>query len=130
MQAKTTLTVASVAGFSAVALGAFGAHGLKGVLDDAMMTVYHTAVLYHLVHSAVLLGLGAWLMLKPDNRWLQWSANMMLAGLILFCGSLYLMTLSGIRPLGIITPFGGVSWLIGWAMLLVAASKLNTQESE
>ena len=54
----------------------------------------------------------------------------MLVGMILFCGSLYAMTLTGIRPLGIITPFGGVSWLAGWALLLVAASKLKTQDSE
>lgn len=130
MNAKSTLNAAAVAGFSAVALGAFGAHGLKGVLDDAMMTVYHTAVLYHLVHSAVLLALAVWLKVMPGNRWLSWSANLMLVGMILFCGSLYAMTLTGIRPLGIITPFGGVSWLAGWALLLVAASKLKTQDSE
>ncbi|MAK92215.1 MAG: hypothetical protein CMI08_08660 [Oceanospirillaceae bacterium] len=130
MNAKSTLNAAAVAGFSAVALGAFGAHGLKGVLDDAIMTVYHTAVLYHLVHSAVLLALAVWLKVMPGNRWLSWSANLMLVGMILFCGSLYAMTLTGIRPLGIITPFGGVSWLAGWALLLVAASKLKTQDSE
>ena len=78
----------------------------------------------------MLLALAVWLKVMPGNRWLSWSANLMLVGMILFCGSLYAMTLTGIRPLGIITPFGGVSWLAGWALLLVAASKLKTQDSE
>lgn len=128
MQARATLTAAAVAGFTAVALGAFGAHGLKHILSADMLEVYRTGVLYHLVHAVALLGLGIWLQLKP-SRWLRWSANMMLLGLILFSGSLYAMTLSGINMLGIITPFGGVSWLIAWALLLVAAMNLTTQDT-
>ncbi|WP_430460649.1 DUF423 domain-containing protein [Thalassolituus sp. LLYu03] len=128
MQAKATLYAAAVAGFSAVGLGAFGAHGLKSVLSADMMEVYRTAVLYHLVHAVALLGLAVWLQVQP-SRWLRWSANLMLLGLFLFSGSLYAMTLSGVKMLGIITPFGGVSWLIAWALLLVAASGLNRRES-
>lgn len=124
MQAKNTLTAAAIAGFSAVALGAFGAHGLKDVLSEPMMAVYHTAVLYHLVHAVALLALAVWLQVKP-SRWLAWSANMMCVGLVLFSGSLYAMTLSGVKMLGIITPFGGVSWLMAWALLLVAANSLK-----
>lgn len=127
MQAKSTLMVAAIAGFSAVALGAFGAHGLKQVLSPDMMEVYRTAVLYHLVHAVALLALAAWQFVAP-NRWLSVSAMLMVAGLILFSGSLYALTLSGIPMLGMITPIGGVSWLIGWALLLVAASKLKTPE--
>ncbi|WP_221793167.1 DUF423 domain-containing protein [Oceanobacter mangrovi] len=120
MQARTTLTVAAIAGFLAVAIGAFGAHGLKHVLSPEMMTVYQTGVQYHLVHAAVLLGLGVW-QLQHSNKWLDRAAVFMLAGLLLFSGSLYAMTISGIRPLGIITPFGGTSWLLGWLCLLLAA---------
>jgi uncharacterized membrane protein YgdD (TMEM256/DUF423 family) len=125
MQAKNTLITAAVAGFSGVALGAFGAHGLKGVLSADMLTVYQTAVQYHLIHAVVLLALSLWLQVQP-SRWLSWSARLMLLGLILFSGSLYLLALSGVRPLGMITPLGGVSWLLGWSALLVAAVKLKT----
>lgn len=125
MQAKSTLTAAAVAGFTAVALGAFGAHGLKDVLNAEMMEVYRTAVLYHLVHAVVLLGTGIWLQ-SNSSRWLRWSATMTLVGLILFSGSLYAMTLSGVTMLGIITPFGGVSWLLAWSLLLIAASGVKT----
>jgi len=125
MQAKSTLTAAAVAGFTAVALGAFGAHGLKDVLSAEMMEVYHTAVLYHLVHAVVLLGLGIWLQ-SNTSRWLRWSATMTLVGLILFSGSLYAMTLSGVTMLGIITPFGGVSWLLAWSLLLIAAGGVKS----
>lgn len=127
MQAKTTLLSAAVAGFSAVALGAFGAHGLKQVLSDKMLTVWQTAVQYHLVHSVVLLALAVALLLLPSGvskTWLQRSATLMVIGLLLFSGSLYAMTLTGIRPLGMITPLGGVSWLIGWGLMAVAALKL------
>ncbi|MCD8531946.1 MAG: DUF423 domain-containing protein, partial [Saccharospirillaceae bacterium] len=80
MQAKNTLTAAAVAGFSGVALGAFGAHGLKGVLSADMLTVYQTAVQYHLIHAVVLLALSLWLQVQP-SRWLSWSARLMLLGL-------------------------------------------------
>lgn len=128
MQAKNTLTAAAIAGFSAVALGAFGAHGLKSVLSADMMEVYRTAVLYHLVHAVALLGLSVWLQVQP-SRWLAWSANMMCAGLVLFSGSLYAMTLTGVKALGFITPFGGVSWLIAWGLLLIAARHLQPSAS-
>jgi uncharacterized membrane protein YgdD (TMEM256/DUF423 family) len=90
-----------------------------------MLAVYQTAVQYHLIHAVVLLALSLWLQVQP-SRWLSWSARLMLLGLILFSGSLYLLALSGLRPLGMITPLGGVSWLLGWSALLVAAVKLKT----
>ena len=126
MQARTTLISAAIAGFSGVALGAFGAHGLKSVLSANMLAVWQTAVQYHLVHSVVLLALAVALMTLPPGTttiWLRRSAGLMLAGLLLFSGSLYLMALTGIHPLGIITPIGGVSWLIGWGLMLLAALK-------
>jgi uncharacterized membrane protein YgdD (TMEM256/DUF423 family) len=128
MLARNTLRAAAVAGFSAVALGAFGAHGLKGVLAPDLMATYQTAVQYHLVHAVVLLGLSVWLMVRPD-RWLSLASGFMTAGLILFSGSLYALALTGERKLGMITPIGGVSWLIGWALLLVAASRIPHSNS-
>ncbi|AHK17091.1 DUF423 domain-containing protein [Thalassolituus oleivorans] len=128
MQARNTLRVAAVAGFSAVAFGAFGAHGLKGVLAPELMTAYQTGVQYHLVHAVVLLVLAAWSMVRPD-RWLSLASGFMTAGLILFSGSLYALALTGERKLGMITPIGGVSWLIGWALLLVAASRIPHSNS-
>jgi len=90
-------------------------------------------VQYHLVHSVVLLALAVALMTLPPGTtttWLRRSAGLMLAGLLLFSGSLYLMALTGIRPLGIITPMGGVSWLIGWGLILLAALKWPAGDNE
>lgn len=132
MQARATLISAAIAGFSGVALGAFGAHGLKNVLSAKMLTVWQTAVQYHLVHSVVLLALAIALMTLPKSdlrTWLQRSSNMMLTGLLLFSGSLYLMALTGIRPLGMITPIGGVSWLIAWGLIAVAAFKVPASQN-
>lgn len=127
MQARTTLCVAALAGFTGVALGAFGAHALKALLTTQQLGWWNTAVLYHLVHAAVLLGLSAWLFIQPQ-RALKISAVCMLVGLILFSGSLYTMALTDIRALGMVTPLGGLSWLAGWAALVIAAFKLQTQE--
>lgn len=128
MQARTTLMLAAIAGFLGVALGAFGAHGLKPLLSAPMMTVYQTAVDYHLLHAAVLLGLGGWQLHQPQV-WLNRAALFMVAGLLLFCGSLYAMVLLDLRMLGMITPIGGVSWLIGWGLLFIAARSMTTSTS-
>ncbi|MFL0808638.1 MAG: DUF423 domain-containing protein [Oceanobacter sp.] len=118
MNNQTTLMSACLAGFLGVALGAFGAHGLKGMIEPSLMAAYQTGVQYHLVHAVALLAVGVWQQQQGGvNRWLNRAAMLLLAGLILFSGSLYLMAITGIRPLGIITPIGGTCWLIGWAML-------------
>lgn len=133
MQARATLISAAIAGFSGVALGAFGAHGLKTVLSAKMLTVWQTAVQYHLVHGAVLLALAIALMALPKSDvkiWLQRSSTMMLAGLLLFSGSLYLLALTDIRSLGMITPIGGLSWLIAWGLIAVAAFKMPVSHNE
>lgn len=121
MNSQTTLLSACIAGFLGVALGAFGAHGLKSVIDPTLMAAYQTGVQYHLVHAVTLMGVGIWQQVAQQQatctRWLNRAAALLLAGIILFSGSLYLMAITGIRPLGIITPFGGTSWLIGWVML-------------
>ena len=129
MQARNTLTIAALAGFLGVALGAFGAHGLKAIVPPDLMTVYQTGVQYHLVHAVVLLGLGVW-QLHGNSVWLQRSAVLFVAGLLLFSGSLYLLAITGIRPLGMITPLGGTAWLVAWWCLLMAArQQANTPKN-
>jgi len=99
-----------------VAAGAFGGHGLRPILSEKMMTVFETGVRYHLVHALAMLiaGLSAH---GFGHRIFVWAGWSFLIGLLLFSGSLYTLALSGIRGLGILTPFGGLAFLIGWAFL-------------
>lgn len=100
-----------------VALGAFGAHALRRVLDERMRAVWETAVQYHLVHALalVLVGLAA-VRTGTQAGWATTGA-LLFAGQILFSGSLYLLALTGVRWLGAITPFGGLCFIAGWALL-------------
>lgn len=115
--AAVYLALAGVSGFLAVALGAFGAHGLKDKLTPEMMAVYQTAVQYHFYHALLLLGMALLLLRTPQSGVLLAGAGFTLAGTLLFSGSLYVLALSGIRWLGAITPLGGVCFLVGWALL-------------
>jgi uncharacterized membrane protein YgdD (TMEM256/DUF423 family) len=115
---KFWIIISAVSGFSAVAIGAFGAHGLKEKLTAEMLDVYQTGVLYHLIHSVVLLSLAL-----TDKIKSQISSIFFLIGIILFSFSLYIYSTSGIRFFAMITPFGGVSFLIGWIMIIVDALK-------
>ena len=100
--------------FLAVALGAFGAHALRGRLDEFGMTdVWNKAVLYHFIHAIALFVLGV---LGGGNRGPAW---LFIAGIFFFSGSLYLMALTNVRWLGAITPVGGLCFLAGWALLVV-----------
>ena len=110
---NTKLIVAGIFGFLAVAIGAFGAHGLKSILSEKMIQTYNTGVLYHLVHSAVLLALAL-----TDKVKFNKSFYMIMTGIILFSFSLYIYAVTGITFLAMITPFGGVSFLIGWGMII------------
>ena len=92
-----------------VVLGAFGAHGLKGKLTPEMMTVYQTAVSYHLWHGLGIIALGLLALQFPTSQGLVTAGWVMLLGLLLFSGSLYGLTLSGIKLLGAITPLGGLA---------------------
>lgn len=106
------LTLAALAGFSAVALGAFGAHGLRDSLGAAGLEIYRTAALYHLVHAVALLAVAA---LQDRLRWPRATSALFALGILLFSGSLYLLAVTGIRAFGAVTPFGGVLFLAGWA---------------
>lgn len=114
------LVVAAVNGFLAVAAGAFGAHGLRASHDPQSMSVFETAALYHMFH-ALAIGIAA-VALRGSGS-VNWAGWFFLIGIVLFCGSLYLLALTGVRGLGIVTPFGGLAFLVGWAALGYAAWK-------
>lgn len=104
----------------AVVLGAFGAHALKNSLADNMQMVYHTASQYHVYHSLGLILLGIVAGPLNSHRLVEWSGYLMLIGILLFSGSLYLLAVSGVRWLGAITPFGGMAFIISWTLLAIA----------
>lgn len=121
---KQCLFIAAISGALMVMLGAFGAHGLKAHLSEQMMTVWQTAVQYHAVHTLSLLGAGLLVERLPDNAWLRWSSTLFAVGLLLFCGSLYAMALTGITSLGMVTPIGGVAFITAWLCLAMAVRDL------
>lgn len=145
MNAAFWLRTAALLGFLAVAFGAFGAHWLEGHLKAQeaslsvspgidptarppltaarRMEVFGTGVHYHMFHAVALMGLAVWLAqtdrIAPSAQLAGWA---FVAGIALFSGSLYALAFSGLRALGMITPIGGVAFLVGWAALFVAAA--------
>jgi uncharacterized membrane protein YgdD (TMEM256/DUF423 family) len=118
------LLIAAVNGALAVAAGAFGAHGLQGRLDAHALQVFETGARYHMYH-ALAIGLAAYAIRGASAGAAQAAAVFFLAGIVLFSGSLYLLALTGVRALGIVTPFGGLSFIVGWAALAYAATKVS-----
>jgi uncharacterized membrane protein YgdD (TMEM256/DUF423 family) len=107
----------------AVAIGAFGAHALKSVLEATnRMETFETAVKYQFYHALALLVLGL-LMQKFDHRMFTWAGYGFVAGIILFSGSLYILSLSGVTKWGAVTPLGGIAFLIGWITLIIGITK-------
>lgn len=118
---KVFLLLAAVNGFLAVALGAFGAHGLGARLSAELMATYQTAVQYHFYHALALLGVALLSLQFPAAALPRASGYLFLAGIVLFSGSLYVLALTGARWLGAITPLGGLGFLAGWLCLCVFA---------
>ena len=118
--AKWLLLLASLSGFTGVAKGAFAAHGLRGKLSENMLSVFQTGVSYQLWHTMALIGVAVLLLRSPDSTLLKATGVLFALGIVLFSGSLYLLTLSGIGKLGMITPLGGVLWLVAWLCLGLA----------
>ena len=115
MKAKTILLIAGISGALSVGIGAFGAHSLEGLLiKNGRLDTFETAVAYHFYHSLGLLGLGILRLIKPDWNGLKLAAWGMFLGILIFSGSLYLLSLTGITWLGAITPIGGVGFILGW----------------
>lgn len=121
--ARFWLLLSAFAGFTGVALGAFAAHGLKHRLSAEYLAVFQTGTHYQLIHALALFGVGL-LALHMPGRSVNLAGGAFAVGILLFSGSLYLLTLSGIGKLGMITPFGGVAFLIGWLCLGLAAWRL------
>jgi uncharacterized membrane protein YgdD (TMEM256/DUF423 family) len=118
---RTFLLIGAVAGVVGVALGAFGAHGLRARLTPDMLAVFETGVRYHMYHALAILGVASVAERLQASRLVLASGWLFLAGIILFSGSLYLLAVTGVRVLGAITPFGGVAFLLGWGCLALAA---------
>lgn len=107
----------------AVALGAFGAHALKSVLEVTnRMETFETGIKYQFYHALALLVLGL-LMQKFDHRMFTWAGYSFVTGIILFSGSLYILSLSGVTKWGAVTPLGGIAFIIGWITLIIGITK-------
>lgn len=121
LMAKLFLTLGSISGLLAVVLGAFGAHALKSRLDATALAVFETASEYHFYHTLALLAVGLLALAHPSGAALRASGWLFVAGIFIFSGSLYLLSITGTRWLGAITPIGGLAFIGGWACLAVAA---------
>ena len=125
---KTFLITAAIIGALSVALGAFGAHGLKDKLNEYTLGIFETAVRYQFYHVFALLTVGL-LFQYYNNGWMLWSGRLFIAGMILFCGSLYLLTYfiannnESMKWLGAVTPFGGLCFIAGWVCIAIGIVK-------
>lgn len=117
---RVFLLLAALAGFTGVALGAFAAHGLKGQLSAEYLAVFQTGVHYQLIHALALLGVALLAERLPGGL-VKAAGTLFAVGILLFSGSLYALTLSGLGKLGMITPLGGVCFLAGWLCLGLVA---------
>jgi uncharacterized membrane protein YgdD (TMEM256/DUF423 family) len=121
--AKTFILLGAVACMLAVLLGAFGAHALRGRLTPDLLGIYQTAVQYHFWHGLGVLAVGLAVTQLPASVTLRWAGWLMLAGIVLFSGSLYLLATTGARWLGAVTPLGGTAFIAGWALLALAIAR-------
>jgi len=127
---KTFLLVASVLGAVAVAFGAFGAHALKKMVSETAVTIFETGVRYQFYHVFAL-ALAGILFRDYSNKWILWAGNLFIIGMLLFSGSLYLLTYikaavkPGLEWVGIITPFGGLAFIAGWICMFIGLYKAN-----
>lgn len=119
---KLFIIIGAINGFLAVALGAFGAHGLEGKLTEKQLATWEKAVDYQMFHTAAILATGL-LMQKIQAASLTWAGWMFLVGIIIFSGSLYIYSTTSIRMFAMTTPIGGFAFLIGWVLLGIAAVK-------
>jgi uncharacterized membrane protein YgdD (TMEM256/DUF423 family) len=121
--AKFFMAIGGLNAALAVMLGAFGAHTLKARLPAEMLAVYQTGVQYHFYHALGLVLVGLAAMHWPASAHLKWSGGLMLAGIVLFCGSLYGLSLGELRWLGPVTPFGGTAFIAAWVAFVIAVLK-------
>lgn len=122
---KGSIISGSIHGFLVVALGAFGAHALKAILDDYGIGIWETAVQYQMFHATAILLIGVLMSKKllGSIATLKWAAILMNLGIVFFSGSLYILALTGIKILGAITPIGGLLFLTGWILIIISVVK-------
>ncbi|MGY4110235.1 uncharacterized membrane protein YgdD (TMEM256/DUF423 family) [Aeribacillus sp. SP014] len=120
---KIFFILGAVGAFLSVALGAFGAHGLEGKIPQKYLETWQTGVQYQMFHSIGLFVTALFLQQHPQAGYANWAGWLMLIGILLFSGSLYILSVTQIKVLGAITPLGGISFLIAWVLLAVAAVK-------
>ncbi|RSD27191.1 DUF423 domain-containing protein [Mesobacillus subterraneus] len=120
---KLFILIGAINAFLSVALGAFGAHGLEGKVEPKYLETWKTGVTYQMFHATGLLIIGILAGKLPASALLNWSGWLMLIGIILFSGSLYILSVTKISILGAITPLGGLAFLAAWVLLMIAAVK-------
>ena len=113
--------IGAIAAMLSVAIGAFGAHALEDKLSEDMLDVYQTGVQYQMFHAVGILIVALLIERLPGRQLALWAARLLLAGIVLFSGSLYALALSDVKALGAITPVGGVAFIAGWICLALAA---------
>lgn len=113
----------AIAGFLGVALGAFGAHGLKGRIAEHLVNAFNTGAQYQMYHALALLAVGILLQQFPGRRLLRWSGSFFLIGTLLFSGSLYLLAVTELRWFGAVTPLGGLCFMVGWLLLAMSVAR-------
>lgn len=120
------LLLGALSALVGVAMGAFGAHGLKAILSPELLTIYQTGATYQIYHALGLFGVALLHQQTPASRLLHWAGGLMFAGIVLFSGSLYLLALLNLKWLGMITPLGGVCFIAAWLLLSIFAVKNHT----
>jgi uncharacterized membrane protein YgdD (TMEM256/DUF423 family) len=120
---STFLFFGALCAMIGVGMGAFGAHGLKNLISPEMLAVYQTGVSYQMWHALGLIGIAQVRRHEPESRLLNWAGRLMLLGIVLFSGSLYLLAVMDKKELGIVTPFGGASFLLAWLLLVIYAAR-------
>lgn len=116
--ARVFLMIASISGFFTVAIGAFGAHKLKDLLiKNEQLANFETGVKYQMFHTLILFGLGLLMRFSPNHDILKYAGFSFIVGILIFSGSLYLLSILNYRKLGMVTPIGGLLFLIGWALV-------------
>ncbi|MFG6105106.1 DUF423 domain-containing protein [Leptothoe sp. EHU-05/26/07-4] len=125
MTARLCIAIASILGGLSVAGGAFGAHALKAQLTEKSLATFEIGTRYQMYHSLALLLVGLLWLQFPKNSWLSYASWAFIIGIVIFSGSLYGLSLSGIKILGAVAPIGGFALIIGWAFLATAAFSLT-----
>lgn len=127
MKNRSYIQLAAILGMLAVGIGAFGAHGLEPTLEaNGRTETFETAVKYHFYHALAILALAIWLQVQPQHTFLKSVMGLLVLGILIFSGSLYVLSLTSINWLGAITPIGGVAFIAGWFWLFWSARKLQS----